>query len=487
MEGISSKYPFVGFIESRIGGRKENQDFFGYVDTPLGLLLLVCDGMGGGPGGRTASTLAVSSILDTIKDCSERTKPQDALRYSIEKANEALYMKASEEPELRGMGTTVVALLINEKNACIAHVGDSRLYQIRRGKVVFRTADHSFVAEQVRLGRLTEEQARNHPRSNQITRALGIRPTVEIEFDEVAYKAADRFVLCSDGIWGSMPEPRLIEAFSRRMGLSDLTAKMAKEVDDLGESIGGGHDNLTLAILDTTGKSQNGGKKNLFAFLSAMKIPAFSWKILSLILALVVVALLASHFVDFGTEDPVAEVKVKKGPTETTVGKVNGAQPSDTSKTQGVAQTPGSEESAESDLGIAPSNVEEQKDESIYGIANKISEQERKKSIENVNKRIDEISKDLDDLMQTNIKEKNSQNTDINRTQNEKKRLQEIALKKAKNLKTILKGKDEEIGQICVFISNSITVDTKKDTPLPDRSKGQIIKIKNLLKALKQQ
>lgn len=251
MTTITTKYPFTGCLDTRQGGRNENQDNAGFVDTPLGLLVVVCDGMGGGPGGRTASLMAVDTILSVLSDVAEHTKREDALRYAIGKANDAIYSKAKETPELRGMGTTVAAVLLNETSAMIAHVGDSRIYLLRKGTIVWRSADHSLVANLVRQGKLTEEEARNHPRSNVIIRALGIRPAVEAEVNEVSFHTGDRFVICSDGIWGMMPQRDLIASLSRAMGISELTTRMTKEIDDIGNRDGGGHDNMTLAIIDT--------------------------------------------------------------------------------------------------------------------------------------------------------------------------------------------------------------------------------------------
>jgi len=256
MTTIATQYPFVGNIESLKGGREENQDYAGWKDTPLGLLLVVCDGMGGGPGGRTASHLAVDTIIDTLADVASHTLRDEALRYAITQANDAIYGMASATPELMGMGTTVVAMIANERSAVVAHVGDSRLYLLRRGTIAYRTADHSYVGDLVRQGTITEEQARNHPQSNMITRALGIRPSVEIEINEISFKRGDRFVLCSDGIWGSLPEPELVASLSRVMGIDELTVRMAHEVDDIGAREGGMHDNLTLAVLDTTFSSE---------------------------------------------------------------------------------------------------------------------------------------------------------------------------------------------------------------------------------------
>lgn len=252
MTTITTKYPFVGNVETKQGGRNENQDNAGFVDTSLGLLVVVCDGMGGGPGGKTASLMAVDKILNHLLDILEHTSRVEALKYAIEKANDALYSKAKATPELRGMGTTVAAILLNEDSAVIAHAGDTRIYQLRKGTVVFRSSDHSVVANYVRQNKLTEEEARNHPQSNIVTRALGIRPTIEIDFDEVTFLRGDRFVICTDGIWGMMPQQNLVKSLSRVMGISELTSLLAKEIDNIGNQNGGGHDNLTLAIIDTT-------------------------------------------------------------------------------------------------------------------------------------------------------------------------------------------------------------------------------------------
>lgn len=250
MTTIATKYPFVGSIDTRQGGRTENQDNAGFVDTPLGLLVVVCDGMGGGPGGRTASLMAVDTILNVISEVSEYTHRKDALRYAIAKANDIIYAKAKETPELRGMGTTVAAILINEESAFIAHAGDTRIYQLRKGAIIFRSSDHSVVANLVRQKKITEEEARNHPQSNIVTRALGIRPNMEIDFDEVTFLRGDRFVLCSDGVWGMLPQRDLVKSLSRVMGISELTSAMVEEIDRIGHANGGGHDNLTLAIID---------------------------------------------------------------------------------------------------------------------------------------------------------------------------------------------------------------------------------------------
>lgn len=239
----------AGAIASRIGGRTENQDSFLVADTPLGLLVIVCDGMGGGPAGKTASSLASRVMAETVMGVNIGSDPADAMRRSVEAANKAVIDATRENPALRGMGTTCVAVLFGNGEACIAHVGDSRCYQIRDGKMVFRTADHSYVADLVRQGKLTEEEARNSNFSNVITRAIGGAETVEVEIDEVKTEPGDRFALMTDGIWGAVTETDLIEALGRDNPVVELTAGIAEAVDNHGQANGGGHDNLTLALM----------------------------------------------------------------------------------------------------------------------------------------------------------------------------------------------------------------------------------------------
>ena len=279
MTTITTKYPFVGSIETKQGGRTDNQDNAGFVDTPLGLLVVVCDGMGGGPGGRTASLMAVDTILNVLSETAEHTPREDALTFAIEKANDIIYSKAKETPELRGMGTTVAAVLINEKSAVIAHAGDTRVYQLRKGTIVFRSSDHSYVADLVRQKKISEEEARNHPQSNIVTRALGIKPSVEIELDEIPFLRGDRFLVCTDGIWGMLPQCDLVKKISQAKGIGELTSSLTEEIDCIGQANGGNHDNLTLAVFDTSFDSavkNNKKKKPIWIIIIIAVLVAFA-------------------------------------------------------------------------------------------------------------------------------------------------------------------------------------------------------------------
>ena len=226
---------FIGFAESRIGGRAENQDSYLSKQTERGFVVTVCDGMGGGPGGKTASTIAVNEIIAGIDEANK------------DEATANVIIKA-----IRGMGSTATVLLLTDQSAFVAHVGDSRIYQFRGRKKVFRTFDHSMVFDLVKQKVITEEQARLSAQSNVITRALGAKPDVEVEVQEVPYLKGDRFLLCSDGIHGSMPEEELIKlATEKGRALGPITDNIATVVDELGRKEGGGHDNLTIALVET--------------------------------------------------------------------------------------------------------------------------------------------------------------------------------------------------------------------------------------------
>ena len=269
----------VGFAESRVGGRSENQDSYGAMQTSRGYLVTVCDGMGGGPGGKTASSIAVNEILTGISEGADDETVVNVIIKAVRRANMAIIEAGNENPELKGMGSTATVLLISENSAHVAHVGDSRIYQFRGKKKVFRTDDHSMVFDLVKQKVITEEQARLSAQSNVITRALGMRPDIEVEVHELPFKKGDRFLLCSDGIHGTMPEREFIKMTTKSgSSLGAITDDIATYVDNLGRSGGGEHDNLTLAIVETKADSK-------------LK-PSQSTSIKSVIIALVVICIL---------------------------------------------------------------------------------------------------------------------------------------------------------------------------------------------------
>ena len=214
MDFLNSQWHSTLCVDSRTGGRAENQDCTASQDTPFGLLSVVCDGMGGGKAGRNASTLAAQAVLQYCKQAPAAKLPDVVLTEAVVYAQSVLRQNIKEHPDLLGMGTTCVAALVTQKKAAIVHVGDSRCYVLRDGQVAFRTQDHSVVGEMVRKGELTEEDARRAQGSNVITRALGIKETVEPETHFIDILPDDRIVLCTDGLWGHFAEAELVRMCS---------------------------------------------------------------------------------------------------------------------------------------------------------------------------------------------------------------------------------------------------------------------------------
>jgi protein phosphatase len=192
--------------------------------------------------------------MDEVAKCDD-ANPANALHAAISKANAAIWDESHSNSQLKGMGTTVVALLLTPDKAICAHVGDSRIYQLRQGKILHRTYDHSHVFELVKAGLITEEQARLSEKSNIITRGLGIRETVDIDIaDNLSYQKGDRFLLCTDGIWGAVPENELVEMVSQKLDIETVVSQLVYKIDAIGFESGGRHDNLTaaLVVLSTT-------------------------------------------------------------------------------------------------------------------------------------------------------------------------------------------------------------------------------------------
>lgn len=238
------------YLQSNIGGRIENQDSYGSAQTRFGELIVLCDGMGGHNGGRYAAEKAVEIIIDEVSTCIE-TIPTKALQKAIIKANNEIWQESNINASIKGMGTTVVALLITPEKAICSHVGDSRMYQLRKNKIIHRTSDHSQVFDLVRLGRITEEQARISDKSNVITRSLGTKLTLNVEItNNLSYKAGDRFFLCTDGAWSMIPENQLIEIVSENGDIETITVNLVDKINTIGITRGGNHDNLTVALVE---------------------------------------------------------------------------------------------------------------------------------------------------------------------------------------------------------------------------------------------
>ncbi len=217
--------------------RKSNQDAVILADGLFG----IADGMGGHNGGETASRGLRDGL---VRELQGKPASMQALEEAVRKVNLELWEQQEADASLTGMGTTLTAIWMAERDMLIAQVGDSRAYLLRNGEMKQMTEDHSMVADMVRRGILTEDQAACHPMRNYITRAIGTEDTIEIDGYTVRRQQGDRWLICSDGLYGQMPKTML----------NTLSAiEDPEEAADalLNEALtNGGRDNISLILID---------------------------------------------------------------------------------------------------------------------------------------------------------------------------------------------------------------------------------------------
>lgn len=226
--------------------RKLNQDFVYSSDEPVGSLpnvYIVADGMGGHQAGDYASKCTVETMVREIRGCFEKS-PIRILSKAIRIANDQVRKKAREDESLLGMGTTVVAATCLGKYLQVANVGDSRLYIIN-DEVRQITRDHSLVEEMVRMGGIDREAARNHPDKNIITRAIGARDTIEIDFFHEELKSGDIVLMCSDGLTNMLED----EEIGRILRSQGTIEERAEELIEAANQ-NGGRDNIAVIVID---------------------------------------------------------------------------------------------------------------------------------------------------------------------------------------------------------------------------------------------
>ena len=248
--------PLVGAGRTDVGLKRDfNEDAY-VVDLGSGLLALA-DGMGGHAAGEVAARIAIDTVSQFIaRTAGERSvswpygfderlsEPANRLRTAIRLANERIFRTIEEHEELRGMGTTIVTALARNRSACVAHVGDSRAYFCREGKLSQLTSDHSWVNEQVNLGLLSREEAARHPFRNVITRALGSREEIAAEIAEIEIRNGDRLLLCSDGLTSMLDDAQILESLERHpYDPESAAAELVRRANEAG-----GEDNITVII-----------------------------------------------------------------------------------------------------------------------------------------------------------------------------------------------------------------------------------------------
>jgi serine/threonine protein phosphatase PrpC len=222
--------------------RRHNED--AHVCEPP--LFAVADGMGGAQAGELASSLAAAALRDESSELAGGEQRVDDL---IQEANRRVYERQSQDASTSGMGTTMTVALVEDGRVAIGHVGDSRAYLIRDRKLDQLTEDHSLVAELVRSGKLSPEEAEGHPQRSVITRALGTDPDVDVDTFSVETKPGDLFLLCSDGLTSMVDDETILGEVERNRGDLPKAAKALVRAANKG----GGEDNITVVFFEISG------------------------------------------------------------------------------------------------------------------------------------------------------------------------------------------------------------------------------------------
>jgi PPM family protein phosphatase len=235
--------------------RDLNEDSTGLIVTKSGAVIaIVADGMGGHQAGDVASSKTVETIEQVVSaqplDISTDEK-SDLLLHAVGKANETVYNMAAENNQYKGMGTTVIASIVDTKEVVLAHVGDSRAYMLHNGGLYQLTEDHSYVNLLKKHGQITEEEAANHPQRNMIVRAVGTSEEVEVDLINTPWSQGDTLLLCSDGLTTMVSEREIgLVLSSKTMSLDEKADQLIKMALDAG-----GTDNISLILLRHTGRS----------------------------------------------------------------------------------------------------------------------------------------------------------------------------------------------------------------------------------------
>ena len=225
--------------------RSSNQDCIFTSDTPVGPLpnlYIVADGMGGHRAGDKASKMAVDITVDFVSR-STLENPVAILKRAIIYANNEIYKAASQDPDLNGMGTTLVCACAYDDKLFVANVGDSRLYAVDQD-IKQITMDHSLVEELIRSGELERKRGRNHPERNIITRALGSKDEVIPDFFEIDINAGERFLLCSDGLSNMVENDEIRDIMVQDKSLMDIANELVERANYYG-----GSDNISAIVV----------------------------------------------------------------------------------------------------------------------------------------------------------------------------------------------------------------------------------------------
>jgi len=224
------------FSDSDVGRQRKGNEDSMFVRNPI---FVVADGMGGAQAGEVASRIAVEAFDPELPG----GPPAEALSHVIVEANRRIHDSSQSDERRAGMGTTITAAYVGEEDVTVAHVGDSRAYLLRKGQLTRLTHDHSLVGELVARGKLTEEQAEQHPQRNVITRSVGPEPEVEVDTEVYPARADDVFLICSDGLTSMVPEGSLLPILTKTSSLAEAGRRLIAAANDAG-----GRDNITVVL-----------------------------------------------------------------------------------------------------------------------------------------------------------------------------------------------------------------------------------------------
>lgn len=237
------------FGDTHVGRVREmNEDFYFESELavgPLPNLFIVADGMGGHQAGEVASRMACEAFVRCCRDMAEPGMTiEQLLKHAAGYANRCVYEKSMETADQFGMGTTLVAGVVDAQHLYVVNVGDSRLY-VLDDTLRQVTIDHSYVEELVQLGQISREEASHHPAKNKITRALGVDRMVKADFFQVAVAAVEKVLLCSDGLTNMIDEKEIYHIMSQTAGAQACTHKLIQKAVEYG-----GYDNITVVLVD---------------------------------------------------------------------------------------------------------------------------------------------------------------------------------------------------------------------------------------------
>ena len=230
--------------------RKINEDYMYTSDKPVGNLanlFIVADGMGGHNAGEYASMHAVNKVVGIIEEIKDEKDPENIIQNAIDEANSHVYKLSRIDESLSGMGTTLVVASCNDNKVVVANVGDSRLYVINE-TIKQVKIDHSLVEEMVIKGIIDREAARNHPDKNMITRAIGVKEYVLIDFFEIFVEKNDKLLLCTDGLTNMLTDDEIHQIVNESKDISEAGMKL---IDAANEN--GGRDNIAVVLVEPFG------------------------------------------------------------------------------------------------------------------------------------------------------------------------------------------------------------------------------------------